>query len=395
LPTKTDKKYSLRPEGKAMSKHTGVRKLPNGRFRARFFAGYTSRGKRVYPARTFDTQREALDWLAEERPGRSGSAHGHKLTVAAFVDQWMATKHGLRSNSQRTYQSTIDSHIKPYLGSVRLNRLDAQQVDLWQADLLKQGLAKSTISSARNRLYAVCEKAVRMKLLKHNPVAATDGVGRGTSKRARHLTFEEAQQFIEACDRARFGVLFHLAIRTGLRAEELIGLTWEDMELTGARGALRVRRVVHHPPGGGWAWQEPKSENSKRRVLFPAEIAAKLIEHRRMQLEEKLKAGPLWRHNDLVFANRVGDPIRYCILRKHFKRVLEDAGLPQEIVTHKLRHFHVTLGLASGVDLKTVSREVGHARPSFTADHYGEVVDEMFETACDKREELLKRKSRR
>jgi integrase len=377
-----------------MSKHTGIRKLPNGRFRARFFAGYNSAGKRVYPARTFDTQREALDWLAEERPGRSGSAHGHKLTVGAFVDQWLAMKHNLRSNSLRTYRSTIDSHISPQLGSTKLGRLTAQQVDLWQADLLKQKLAKSTIASARNILYAVCEKAVRMKLLKHNPVDATDGVGRGTPKRARHISFEEAQRFIEACDGARFGVLFELAIRTGLRAEELIGLTWEDVELSGARGALRVRRVVHHPAGGGWIWQEPKSENGKRRVLFPAEIASKLIEHRRAQREEQLKAGPVWQHNDLVFANRVGDPIRYCILRKHFKRVLEKAGLPEEIGTHKLRHFHVTLGLASGVDLKTVSREVGHARPSFTADHYGEVVDEMFESACDKREELLRRKRR-
>lgn len=378
-----------------MSKHTGVRKLPNGRFRARYFAGYNSEGKRVYPARTFDTQRLALDWLAEERPHRSGSASGHKLTVATFVDQWLSMKHNLRSNSLRTYKSTIETYIKPHLGSIKLHRLEATQIELWQAGLLKQGLAKSTITSARNILFAMCEKAVRMKLLKHNPVTGTDGVGRGAPRRARHISFEEAPQLIEACKGARFGLLFELALRTGLRPEEMIGLTWEDMELSGVRGALRVRRVVHHPPGGGWCWQEPKSENSKRRVLFPAEIATKLIEHRRAQLEDKLKAGPLWQNNDLVFANRVGDPIRYCILRIHFKRLLEAAGLPQEIVTHKLRHFHVTLGLASGVDLKTVSREVGHARPSFTADHYGDVVEEMFETACDKREELLKRKGRR
>lgn len=377
-----------------MSKHTGVRKLPNGRFRARYFAGYNSEGKRVYPARTFDTQRLALDWLAEERPHRSGSASGHKLTVGTFADQWLAMKHNLRSNSLRTYRSTIDSYIKPILGGVKLHRLNASQIEEWQADLLKQEKAKSTVTGARNILYAMCEKAVRMKLLKHNPVLGTDGVGRGTPKKARHLSFDEAQPFIDACNGARLGLLFELAMRTGLRAEEMIGLTWDDMNLSGQRGSLRVRRVVHHPAGGGWCWQEPKSENGKRPVLFPADLASKLVEHRRAQLEEKLKAGPLWQNNDLVFANRMGDPIRYCILRIHFKRVLKKAGLPQEITTHKLRHFYVTLGLASGVDLKTVSREVGHARPSFTADHYGDVVDEMFESACDKREELLKRKRR-
>lgn len=377
-----------------MSKHTGVRKLPNGRFRARYFAGYNAQGKRVYPARTFNTQRDALDWLAEERPSRSGSASGHKLTVGVFLDQWLATKHNIRANSRRTYESAIETLIKPYLGSMKLSRLEATHIESWQSSLLKKGLAKSTVTDARGKLSNACEKAVRMKLLKHNPVAGSDGIGRGVPKSQRHISFEEAPRLIEACEGARFGLLFQLMLRTGLRAEEVTGLTWEDMDLSGARGKLRVRRVVHHPAGGGWIWQEPKSENGKRPVLFPGEIAKKLIEHRRTQLEAKLKTGGLWENNDLVFANHIGNPIRYCILQKHFKRLLEKAGLPREIGTHKMRHFHVTLGLASGVDLKTVSREVGHARPSFTADHYGEVVDEMFESACDKREELLRRKRR-
>lgn len=393
LQGKNGRPYSFPPEGGTMAKQPrGVKKLANGRYRARYFAGYNKAGKRVYPARTFDLQSEALDWLAEERPSRSGGANGYGLTVAVFLDQWLAMKHNLRSNSVRTYRCAIDKYIKPGLGSIRLRRLEAAQIDAWQGQLLKQKLAKATINGARSILFSACEKAVRMELLKRNPVTGTDGVGQGKAKPARHLSIDEAQQLISACDYVRFGVLFELTIRTGLRPEEVIGLTWGDLDLSGARGSLHVHRVVHHPEGGGWCWQEPKSESGKRTVLFPADLASRLTEHRRKQLEEKMKAGPSWQNNDLVFANHVGNPIRYCILRKHFKNLLAHAELPAEIVTHKLRHFFVTSGLASGVDLKTVSREVGHSKPSFTADHYGDVVPEMFEGACDKREQLLKRK---
>jgi hypothetical protein len=86
--------YSHAPEGKTMAKHTGLQKLPNGRFRARYFAGYDSKGKRNYPAKTFDTQSEAIKWRAEQvstkNPGRCFEGRGQ--TVAQYLDRWLTTK---------------------------------------------------------------------------------------------------------------------------------------------------------------------------------------------------------------------------------------------------------------------------------------------------------------
>jgi len=369
----------------------GVRKLPSGRYRARYFAGYNNDGKRVYPARTFNTQREALDWLAEERPQRSVGARGYKLTVALFLDQWLAMKHNLRANSRRTYKHSIETYIKPELGNLKLRSLTPTQIELWQSKLLER-IGKSTVAQARSVLLGACRKAVKLELLKSNPVAGTESAGRGNPKHY-HLKIDEAQRLIDACAGARLGLLFELALTTGLRSEEVIGLTWQDLDLNGVRGVLRVRRVVHHPEGGGWIWQKPKSESGKRSVMFPARLADKLVEHRRSQLEEKMRAGQFWHNNDLVFANRVGDPFRYSIVQKHFKRMLKGAGLSSAIVLHGLRHWFITASLASGVDLKTASREAGHSKASFTADHYGDVVQELHEDACDKREGLLTRKS--
>jgi integrase len=218
------------------------------------------------------------------------------------------------------------------------------------------------------------------------------GVGVKGKREARYIaTGDEYRHFVDACASAEHGRFFTLAIHTGLRFSEIAGLTWEDMTLTGPRGSLRVRRTIMRVRGG-WKWSDPKSENGVRRVVFPAETATELVEQRKAQLEQKLKAGPLWQDHNLVFSNRVGAPISYCTLYSHFHAVLKAAGLPKQITMHKLRHFYIKAGYKAGIDPKTISREVGHARPSFTLDHYGDVEDQMLETSCDKREALLKNK---
>lgn len=372
-----------------MAKHTGIRKLPNGRFRARYFAGYDSSGKRRYPARTFDTQRAAIDWRAEHVSARSpGSVDGCSMTLAVYLDQWLASKHNIRENTRETYQETIENYIKPGLGRVKLNRLSASQIEEWQTDLLKR-LGPTTVSSARTLLHGACKKAVRMSLLRANPVAGTDGPGR-SNKKSYPLTVEEAMRFVPACEGMRFGLLCELALQTGLRPEESIGLCWSDLDLSGSRGVVHVRRVVLHLKGIGWKWSEPKTKSSIRRIVIPADLVAKLIEHRKAQLEQKLRIGQAWRNNDLVFPTSAGEPLRQCALYKYFKAIVKKAGLPLSVTVYSLRHAFVTFSLVAGVDAKTVSNEAGHSNVAFTLTRYGHVLDEMHETAADKREGLLK-----
>lgn len=377
-----------------MSRHTGVRKLPNGRFRARYFQGYNREGKRVYPARTFDTQRDALDWLAEEKTGRGpGVADSRGLTVAAYLDQWLKTKHAIRDNTRDAYQFSINAYIKPSLGHVKLKRLSPKQIEDWQAEMLRR-FSKSTVAAARSVLFGACKKAVKMQMLRSNPVAGTDGAGQGKPKQY-HMTVDEAMRLSAACEGQRFGLLFQLALTTGLRPEEFIGLTWADLELSSTRGVLRVNRVVHHHrKGGGWSWQEPKTKNSSRTIVFPPDLAARLIDHRKSQLETKLKAGRSWQGNDLAFPTNVGTPVRQAALHKYFKKILESGGLSKDITPYSMRHFFVTFSLMAGVDAKTVSNEAGHADVAFTLTRYGSVLEEMHETASEKRAALFKSKAR-
>ena len=178
-------------------------------------------------------------------------------------------------------------------------------------------------------------------------------------------------------------------VNTGLRPEEAIGLQWTNLQL-GDRGVVQVSRVIHDLRGGGWRWHDPKTRNGTRSIVFPSELAAKLADHRRRQLEQKLRSGQSWQDNDLVFCTSLGTPIRPCALQKEFRVVANRAGLPKNVRLYDLRHSFVAFSLVAGVDAKTVSEEAGHASVGFTLDHYGHVLREMHEAASDKREQLMK-----
>ena len=387
--------YSAAPEVKTMTKHTGIRKLKNGRFRARYFAGYDKNGKRQYPAKTFDTEREARDWRSAEVLAKSPQRcyEGRSLTVEVYLTRWLETKkQTIRTISLRTYRRTILGYVIPYVGQVPLSRLAPVHIETMQARLLSK-LSNNTVLLMRAIFSDALKKAVRQGLIRANPISLTDAPKKQRFNRYS-LTIEEALRFLDVCDHFRYGLVLRFALSTGLRPEEVAGLKWADVEL-GHRGIVRVAQVAQVEQGGGWRFEKPKTPNSERVIVFPGEMVTRLQEHRKQQLERKLKLGRRWEEQDLVFTSLRGQPVQNSQLRREFKAILAEARLPERVRQYDLRHAFITFSLIAGVDAKTVSREAGHSNVAFTLHHYGSVLDEMHETASDKRESLLKERSKR
>ena len=212
-------------------------------------------------------------------------------------------------------------------------------------------------------------------------------------KEMRFLTPGSARSFLRATEKNSWGLMLRFELATGLRPEELIGLQWEALDLNNPkRGAAYIKRVIIHfsRKGGGWKWDEPKSRNGIRTVFFPARLVSELRRHRIRQHELRLKAGSSYVDNGLVFATAVGTPIhRRFIIKYHFKPTLQRAGLDKAIRLYDLRHSYVTLSLLSGVPVKVVSEQAGHASVAFTLDTYAHVLPEEREGASDKLERLL------
>lgn len=394
LPVVRSTPYSPAPLEVVTMRQTGIKKLASGRYKARYFAGYDSRGKRRYPARSFDTQSQAIKWrtaqVAAKHSGRHSETHG--LTVSQYLDQWLAMKaQVLRENSLYMYRQSLDTYVKPQIGKTKLSRLRPMHIEGMQAELLKV-VSGSTVATARLLLNGAMKKAVRLGLIPSNPVSGTDAPKR--NKKSRYeMTVDEMIRFIQACEGAgHWGLCLIFALKTGLRPEEFLGLQWPDLELA-ERGVVHVRRVMHKLLGGGWRWHEPKSKSGIRSVVFPGDLAAKLADHRRQQLEQKMRMGQSWQNNDLVFCTATGTPIRLTSIHRAFKPILQEAKLPEKIRIYDLRHSFVTFSLIAGVDAKTVSYEAGHASVAFTLDTYGNVLNEMRETASDKREQLFRNRA--
>jgi integrase len=222
-------------------------------------------------------------------------------------------------------------------------------------------------------------------MIARNPAAVVTPP-RAARHEIRPLTPEQARVLLAVCEGERLGALYVLALTTGMRRGELLGLRWADVDLV-AR-VLGVRSTLYRAEGR-LVLAEPKTARSRRLIHLAPEAVAALRAHRDRQLQERLQLGPAWDAHDLVFANELGRPIEaQNMIRRSFYPLLERAGLPR-IRFHDLRHSTATLLLTSGVHPKVVSEILGHATIGITLDTYSHVLPAMHREAVGAMSSLL------
>jgi integrase len=185
----------------------------------------------------------------------------------------------------------------------------------------------------------------------------------------------------------RFEALYVLAISTGMRQGELLGLRWRDIDSEGR--SLRVTGSIQYVPGHGLSVSSPKTRSSRRRVML-SRIAADALDRRReAQKQERAHSGEKWEDQDFVFTSRDGKPIYATnVVNRSFPKVLAAAGLPQ-IRFHDLRHTAASLLLGQGVHPKIVSEMLGHTSIGITLDLYSHATPAIQREATAAFDRLL------
>jgi integrase len=223
-------------------------------------------------------------------------------------------------------------------------------------------------------------------MISRNPTEDAD-LPRWEKREMRALSPEEVARFREAATSDPWSVLFDLALVSGMRPAEILGLRWGDVDL--GRGSLIVQQTLVRR-GKAWRFEPPKTKKSSRTIPLPRSVARALAAHKAQQSKIRLKCGPEYQDHDLVFAAANGIPLDSgSLVRRHFKPILLRAKLPKTIRFYDLRHTCASLLLAAGENAKVVSERLGHAGVTITLDTYGHVMPGMQEQATAKIERLL------
>jgi integrase len=298
------------------------------------------------------------------QPGRVAAGQYLRRWLEAYAQPNTAPK------TFRRYEELIRLHLLPSIGSIELGKLRPAHIQHVYGRLQEKGLSPRTVLQCHRVLREALQHAVRWQLLSRNPADAVEAP-RYSRYEVPALVPDDLRRLLDEADKSRFGAIVRLAVMTGLRQGELLGLRWQDVDLQA--GALRVRQACQWLPRQGFIFRPPKSHRSVRPVALSPAAVARLREHRSSQLEERLVAGPAYEDMGLVFATAVGRPLHPSVLRKAWLKMVEKSGLGR-LRFHDLRHAHATLMLQQGVHPKIVSERLGHSGVSITLDTYSHVL---------------------
>lgn len=363
---------------------------------ARYTAGRDpGTGKQIQRSITGKTQKEVAQKLKAATASIDSGTYTapSKMTVGQWLDIWTADYlGGVKPYTVASYTSVARNHIKPALGAVKLEALNAHTIQgfynaLGKPRNGKPGLTARTIRGIHAIFHRALQQAIAVGYLRFNPADACT-LPRTEHEEIAPLDDTQSKEFLETIKGHRFEDLFTVALFTGMREGELMGLLWECVNFE--QGTILVDKQLQREKrkNGEYIFTSPKS--AKPRTITPAPWVMKLLRaHRAKQNEQRLKAGELWEDSGLVFTNDVGGHLVAQTIYRAFKNIADSIGCP-DARFHDLRHSYAVAAIRSGDDIKTVQGNLGHATAAFTLDVYGHVTEQMKQESAARMEGYIK-----
>jgi integrase len=351
---------------------------PDGQWRAQIDLGWHG-GRRVRRSVSGRTRREVVDKLtALRRTIEAGlQPTSDRLTVGAYLDDWLeAARPAIRPSTWTRYASMVRTQLSPRIGRLPLTKLSAGDVERMLREMTD--VSPRTRHHARAILRTALARAVRHGLILRNAAALAE------PPHVEHREVEswdavQVRRFLGAARGHRLETLFTVAIVTGLRQGELLGLRWPDVDLQA--GTLTVRHALQRIDGR-LQLVEPKTPRSRRTIPLP-ELGLTALRALRTAQDGSIVGTHL-------FTTPSGGPLDGAAVYHEFVALAQQAGLPR-IRFHSLRHTAASLLLAQGVHPRVVMEMLGHSTIALTMNTYSHVIPALERDAADHMNAILSR----
>jgi integrase len=348
--------------------------LPSGSWRAQV----SLKGRRL--SHTAKNQQACRDWIRKikDQIDQGLTYDDERTTLGKFMEGWLTIKSSqLRIASREQYFRVYRSYIKPQLSSIRLKDLSSGRIQGLYDDLFKDGLGAQTIRVVHVVLHMCLEQAKQLGLVARNP-AEYCKVPKSPKVEMTIWDEDQVNKFLIFIHGHKNENLYYIALATGMRRGELLGLKWQDVDWVNHR--ILVRRQVCNPEGGGFVFQAPKTTLGVRSV----QLGTGLIQRLRAQLGNiDIMRGisrDKWQDYDLMFPSLLGKPLYGNNVSIEFQELVKQSGLPH-IRFHDCRHTAASILLSRGIPPVIVAGMLGHSISTLLST-YAHFIPDMQDEAA-------------
>lgn len=376
-----------------------IKKLKDGNYFVRVSKG-KGKERRFINKKIRGKLSDAQKWAREKETllDLGHSIEEIKLSFAEYFAKWLkVVSKTVAPATYAQYKEVPERYVPDSVWKLKLADIKPHHLQTIYDDLEKTGLRTASVK-LNAYLKIFFNYAIKKEVMRSNPCEKTD-VRKVPADEVIVFTEEEAKEFARLCQSVANGLILELALKTGMRPEEYLGLRWRDIDFQ--RNTISIQQVVcFNRKGGGFYFAPPKTAVSRRQIPVSQSVRDKLMRHKIEQNEKRLKSKLSYAPFDLVFATRIGTPYQSKnIADDYLNPILEKMGIrvkeggkfvkTKNITLYSLRHTCATLMLINGERPKVVAERLGHASVVLTIDTYSHVLPTMQQDATERMENLL------
>jgi len=383
--------YSYEKKGKAHYYYAFEVKKPDGKRKTIKKYGFTS-----------DKAANKAEQLARVEWEQQTYVDTSKITVYQYLQEWLSIKKNISEESKKVYTFFINKHVKDGFGSILLQKVTVHDLKKFISKLSEKDLSESTIKKIYNILQTAFNTATKEELIIKNPFAQLDKGYKPIAKKTivEFWTKDEVKEFFSRYEKSedpRIKILYTLAIYTGMRRGEILGLSWKNIDLD--NGVIRISQTLTPSRIKKGA----KTATSERSITVSTHVLSELKKHKVMMIKERWEMLDKYsgepsivetlRENydklDLVICQPNGNPINVSRFTSNWKTLINRLKM-RTIRFHDLRHTCASLLLSTGTHPKVVQELLGHSSVKITMDIYSHMLPNMQKEAVETLDKLLK-----